>query len=107
MAYTSNGYESQIERLAKPPYPDAQEIKPMSAVGSAEYTMEQARDLSHRIQGLADRILGPIPTSATAAGMNGSERMGVFPLLQSSSERTQNVLNEGFDAINRIERSLP
>lgn len=107
MSYTPNGYESQIGQLAKQGYQDAPEIKPMSAVGSAEYTMEQARDLSFRVQALADRILGPVPTPNATAGMNGAERMGVFPLLQSSSERTQSVLSEGFEAINRIERSLP
>lgn len=81
---------------------------PQSAVGSAEYAMEQARDLAVRLQSLADRILGPLPPMPTAAGSGiGGERMGVFPLLQSSSERTRSMIADGFDAINRIERSLP
>jgi len=84
--------------------------KPQSAVGSAEYTMEQARELAVRVQTMADRILGPQPPMPTAAGGGGGvavERMGVFPLLQSSSERTSSMIADGFDALNRIERSLP
>lgn len=100
--YSKGGYVG-------PGYSEVSETKPQqSAVGSAEYAMEQARELSLRAQSLADRILGPQPPMPTVAGAGiGGERMGVFPLLQSSSERTQSMIADGFDAINRIERSLP
>lgn len=112
MACPSNGYGTAIGQLDSKNYAGMQEGMQegtrISAVGSAEYTMEQARELSMRLMSLADRITGPVPTSPASAGKSiDVDPMGVFPILMSSSERTQAIISEGFEAINRIERSLP
>lgn len=84
-------------------------VKEASAVSSAEGTMEQARDLSNRLQILADRICGltPSPTLNQGAERTRQEPNGVFPALQINSELTNCALSEGFRALYRIEASLP
>lgn len=79
----------------------------MTAIDAAEQALDRARQLSIHIQSVADRILGPQPVSLNKASETEPTRSGVFPILQSSSERTQAIISEGFEAINRIERSLP
>jgi hypothetical protein len=68
--------------------------------------MEEARALAYRIQTLADRLCGPVPTPVnTSSGQ--SSPPAVFPAIRQSADQLSDAVREAHDAINRIERQLP
>lgn len=56
---------------------------------------------------LADRLVGPVPTSQTSSGRSGGEMGSVFATVGLSADRLNDIASDIFEAIRRIENSLP
>lgn len=80
----------------------------LSAVAVAGNTLAHANELSSRVMGLADRLLGmrpPTPTDAASSQHPKSD--GVLPTLEDAARETDDCIEHALIAINRIEAALP
>jgi len=77
-----------------------------TAFGATKVALERANLLSHRVQQLADRLLGAVPVPVSGAA-NATAASAVFPALRASAYETQEMVNDALNALDRIERSLP
>jgi hypothetical protein len=69
-------------------------------------------ELTARLNSLAARLTGPVPpTASNAAGLVGSKLQsvpnGLFDEIADVGRSMNGSITEAFDALNRIERSLP
>ena len=80
-----------------------QEETAFSALSEA---LNRSNLLANRVQMLADRLVGSVPTPVSDAA-NGKPPAAVFPTVRQASYETQAVVQDALNALDRIERALP
>lgn len=75
---------------------------PSGPISEVEIALGAARELSFRAQALADRLLGASPQAGEPAV---STPDGVLRRMQDDAERTRSVIEDGANAIARIEKA--
>jgi hypothetical protein len=83
--------------------PPATRLTDFDAVSEA---LSLARDISNRVEMLADKLVGSQPQEATN-GIGPGEPDGVFPRMAQEAYGAIGRLRSAMAALDRIERSLP
>lgn len=89
---------------------NARDVAPEeSAISTALQALSEARNLSDRVQDMANRICGQVPPSAVAGIGGPKDPMpgGILPDLSQAARGTMRCLSEAFSELARIERALP
>lgn len=76
-----------------------------TAFGAVSNALDRSNLLSHRVQQLADRLLGSVPTPVSDAPSN--KPSAVFPTMRQAAYETQAMAQDALNALDRIERALP
>jgi hypothetical protein len=79
----------------------SREVSPFDIIAVA---FDEAHRMVHQIEALADKLVGPVPANA----VSGTESPGA--LLHDYEHRARYLsarLQDGFDALHRINRALP
>lgn len=99
----AQGGLSEASMYAKVGADGPSEIGPF---GVAAMAFDDALGLVNRLNALADRLCGPVPTPVgTQAGANAAPS-ALFSALRAGSEQAREAIRGAHQALDRIERSL-
>lgn len=81
------------------------ESYPANSFVIANETLDRVHALARRVESLADRLVGPVPTSAGKVGE--APVSGLFDAIRGACISANSSISDANDALDRIERALP
>ncbi len=85
----------------------AQQALPQSPFNSISSAMEESQKLAYRIEELANRLCGSVPTKDASGTACQAVSNGLLDEYQQRADATLERVFSAMQAIDRIDRSLP
>lgn len=97
---------AMAEKAYHDKYASAEGLTEETAFSALSQALDRSNLLAQRVQQLADRLVGSVPTPVSDAAI-AKAPAAVFPTVRHASYETLSQVGDALDALDRIERALP